>query len=326
MFRVEKNKNYTTMANYHLRDPRLSLKAKGLLSLILSLPEDWDYTILGLASLSRDGKDAVRSCLDELGEAGYVRHGRVRREDGTYGGAEYVVYEHPQPAGGVPLSENPTTVEPSPGNPTMADALPGAPSAPKPLSENPSTVGPSSGNPTMAKPTSENPTLDNPTLENPTQQNTEISNTESNNIPPVSPADGGGNQESLSPASPASGRGKQEKFPHGHEAYRCAVYLDGKICERVPGRKPSDEAKLQRWAADFDKCRRIDGYGWKHIMNVLMFSQRDTFWQCNILSAKKFRAKFDMLHMKLMNEGGGLARALPAAQPRVLEREGVREL
>lgn len=270
VFRVEKTKDYTVMANYHLRDPRLSLKAKGLLSLILSLPETWDYTVAGLAKMSRDGKDAVRSCLDELGEAGYVRRGQLHKEDGTFGGNEYVVYEHPQPAGEIPLSENPTTVEPSSGKPSTG----------------------------------------NPSTENPTQLNTKEQSTKKD-IPPV---------------SPAGGRGNQEKFPHGHEAYRCAAYLDGKICERVPGRKPSDEAKLQRWAADFEKCHRIDGYGWRHIMNVLMFSQRDTFWQCNILSAKKFRTKFDMLHMRMMNEGGGGARAASAAQPRVLEREGVREI
>ena len=271
VFRVEKTKDYTVMANYHLRDARLSLKAKGLLSLILSLPEAWNYTVAGLAKLSRDGKDAVRSCLDELGEAGYIQRGQVHKEDGTFGGNEYVVYEHPQPAGEIPLSENPTTVEPSSGKPSTG----------------------------------------NPSTENPTEQNTKRQSTESNNIPPVSPARGGG---------------KREHFEHEHEAYRCAQYLDKQICGRVPGRKPSDEAALQRWAADFDKCHRIDGYGWKHIMNVLMFSQRDSFWQCNILSGKKFRAKFDMLHIRMMNEGGGGARAAPAPQPRVLEREGVREL
>lgn len=286
VFRVEKTKDYTVMANYHLRDARLSLKAKGLLSLILSLPETWDYTVAGLAKMSRDGKDAVRSCLDELGGAGYVRRSRTHKEDGTFGGNEYVVYEHPQGVADQPSSENPT----------------------------------------MDQPSSENPTLENPSLENPTQKNTKRQSTESNNIPPVSPAGGGGKREGLSPVSPANGGGKREKYPHEHEAYRCAAYLDKHICERVQGRKPSDEAALQRWAADFEKCHRIDGYGWKHIMNVLIFSQRDTFWQCNILSAKKFRTRFDMLHMRMMNEGGGLARDAPAAQPRVVEREGVREI
>lgn len=285
VFRVEKNKNYTTMANYHLQDTRLSLKAKGLLSLILSLPEDWDYTIPGLAARCRDGKDAVRSCLDELGEAGYIRRGRTRREDGTYGGNEYVVYEHPQAAADEPSSENPTMDEPS----------------------------------------SENPTLENPALDFPTEQNTNRQSTKITNIPPVSPAGGGGKEDGNSP--PVSPRkGKRDRFDHKHEAYRCAVYLDGQISARLPGRKPSDEATLQRWAADFDKCHRIDGYSWNRVMNVLMFSQRDSFWQSNILSAKKFRAKFDMLFMRMLNEGGGDARAAPSTQPRVLEREGVREI
>ena len=281
VFRVEKNKNYPTMANYHLKDPRLSLKAKGLLSLILSLPEDWDYTIPGLASLSRDGKDAVRACLDELGGAGYVRRGRVRREDGTYGGAEYVVYEHPDAVDTIPLSKKTATAEPASGKPT-------------------------SENPTQVK-----PTLGNPTLENPTEQNTNKQSTEITNIPPISPAGGGG---------------KRKRFEHEHEAYRCAQYLDEQISARLPGRKRSDEATLQRWAADFDKCNRIDGYSWKLTMDVLIFSQRDSFWQSNILSGKKFRAKFDMLFMRMVNERGGGARAAPVAQPRIVEREGVREI
>lgn len=273
VFRVEKTRDYTVMANYHLRDIRLSLKSKGLLSLILSLPENWDYTIPGLAALSRDGKDAVRSCLDELGEAGYIQRGRVRREDGTYGGAEYVVYERPQAADAIPLPGDPSTVEPA-----------------------------------SEKPTSENPTQVNPTLENPTEQNTKEQSTKKD-IPPKSPRGG-----------------KLDRFDHEHEAYRCAQYLDEQISARLPGRKRSDEAKLQRWAADFDKCHRIDGYGWKTVMDVLIFSQRDGFWASNILSGRKFRAKFEALFSKMRSEGGALARAAPAAQPRILEREGVREI
>ena len=66
VFRVEKNANYTVMSNYHLRDKSLSLKAKGLLSQMLSLPEDWDYTLSGLASINKEGKDAIRSAVKEL--------------------------------------------------------------------------------------------------------------------------------------------------------------------------------------------------------------------------------------------------------------------
>ena len=73
VFRVERTQNYTVMSNYHLRDRRLSLKAKGLLSLMLSLPEDWDYTLSGLARISLEGKDAIRAAVVELEQAGYVQ-------------------------------------------------------------------------------------------------------------------------------------------------------------------------------------------------------------------------------------------------------------
>ena len=82
VIRVEKTKNYTTMSNYHFKDKDMSLKAKGLLSLILSLPEEWDYTLKGLSMLCRDGVDSVRTALKELREFGYVETTRVRDEKG----------------------------------------------------------------------------------------------------------------------------------------------------------------------------------------------------------------------------------------------------
>ncbi|MCL2776311.1 MAG: helix-turn-helix domain-containing protein, partial [Oscillospiraceae bacterium] len=74
VFRVEKNKNYTVMSNYHLKDKNLSLKSKGLLSLILSLPEEWNYTTRGLASICKEGVDCIGASLRELETAGYI-HG-----------------------------------------------------------------------------------------------------------------------------------------------------------------------------------------------------------------------------------------------------------
>ena len=71
VFRVERNKNFTVMSNHHFKNKDLSLKAKGLLSLMLSLPEDWNYNMQGLASLSRDGIDSVRSAIKELEHYGY---------------------------------------------------------------------------------------------------------------------------------------------------------------------------------------------------------------------------------------------------------------
>lgn len=78
VFRVERNKNFTVMSNHHFKNTDLSLKAKGLLSLMLSLPEDWNYNMQGLASLSRDGIDSVRSALKELEYYGYVKRNKVR--------------------------------------------------------------------------------------------------------------------------------------------------------------------------------------------------------------------------------------------------------
>ncbi len=108
VFRVEKNKNYTVMANYHLRDKNLSLKARGLLSMILSLPDDWDYSLAGLVKISKDGLTAVRAALHELEDNGYVHRERQRDSRGRLGGSIYTVYEYPQPMLHVPMCENHT--------------------------------------------------------------------------------------------------------------------------------------------------------------------------------------------------------------------------
>lgn len=94
--RVEKTQNYTVMSNYHLTDPRLSLKAIGLLSKILSLPEAWDYTVAGLAKICKEGRDAVRAALAELEEAGYILRRQTRDEMGNFSHSEYIIYETPQ--------------------------------------------------------------------------------------------------------------------------------------------------------------------------------------------------------------------------------------
>lgn len=95
VFRVEKNKNYTTMANYHFLDKSLSWKAKGILSNMLSLPNDWDYSLAGLATLSSDGMSATRTAIKELEEHGYLIR-RPIRKDGKISDWEYVIFEYPQ--------------------------------------------------------------------------------------------------------------------------------------------------------------------------------------------------------------------------------------
>lgn len=81
VFRVERNKGYTVMSNHHLRNKELSLKAKGLLSQMLSLPEDWDYTLKGLSLINREKIDAIREAIKELERAGYI----VRSREGNDG-------------------------------------------------------------------------------------------------------------------------------------------------------------------------------------------------------------------------------------------------
>ncbi len=149
VFRIEKNRNYTVMSNYHLRDMSISLKAKGLLSQMLSLPEGWDYTLSGLAHINREKIDAIREAIKELEQAGYIVRSRERDAQGRLRGADYVIYEQPQHSS----DEEQQTDEQTP----------------------------TSDLPTLENPILDNPTLENPTLENPTQLNKDISSKEKTN-------------------------------------------------------------------------------------------------------------------------------------------------
>ena len=111
VYRVEKTHDYTVMANHHLRDERLSLKAKGLLSMLLSLPDDWEISIRGLASIVTDGVGAVQTGINELIEAGYIVRRRQHADTGAFAGFEYIIHEVP------PCTENPYTVNPYTGKP-----------------------------------------------------------------------------------------------------------------------------------------------------------------------------------------------------------------
>lgn len=116
VFRVERTQNYTVMSNYHLRDKRLSLKSKGLLSQMLSLPEDWDYTLSGLARINAEGKDAIRAAVVELEQAGYIQRQQKIDKAGKFSSNEYIIRECPV---SVPApQEGPSSAFPSSGNPT----------------------------------------------------------------------------------------------------------------------------------------------------------------------------------------------------------------
>ena len=147
VFRVEKNRDYTVMSNHHLRNTDLSLKSKGLLSQMLSLPEEWDYTLKGLSKINREGIDAIREAIRELERAGYVTRTRVRNEKGQLGAADYVIHEFPV--------------------------------LPKPILENPTLDKPVSENPTLENPMQENPTQLNKELSSKELSNTDLLNNHS---------------------------------------------------------------------------------------------------------------------------------------------------
>ena len=153
VFRVERNRGYTVMSNHHLRNKELTLKAKGLLSQMLSLPETWDYTLAGLSRINRESIDAIRTAVWELEKAGYITRRQGRDAKGKMAAIEYTIYEQPQ-------LENPTTDNP--------------------MLENPMTDNPTSENPTQL-----NKDISRTDLSKKEKSNTDISNTHS--IPILSP-------------------------------------------------------------------------------------------------------------------------------------------
>ena len=159
VFRINKTKAYTVMSNYHLRDKTLSCKACGLLSKMLSLPEDWDYTTRGLASICKDGLDSICSALKELELHGYLERRRLRDSKGMLKDVEYLIFEQPQPKVEAPAQDKPDAAKPDQENPRP---------------ENPDLDEPDVGNPCQ-----ENPAQLNTKQQNTKKQKTNLSNTDS---------------------------------------------------------------------------------------------------------------------------------------------------
>ena len=109
VFRIHKTRNYTVMSNHHFKERGMSLKAKGLLSLMLSLPDDWNYSVSGLVTLSKDGKDSVMSALQELEEFNYLNRTRLTNDKGQFAGIQYDIFEEPQPQ--KPIAELPISAK-----------------------------------------------------------------------------------------------------------------------------------------------------------------------------------------------------------------------
>ena len=137
VFRVERTKDYTIMCNHHLKDTGLSLKAKGLLTIMLSLPDSWNYTTRGLAAICKEGVDAISSAIRELEKAGYVVRRQLRDSKGRITDTEYVIYERPiEPDTPSPEPEGPDMPSPPPENPYVAGPDAAVPGAEKPAQLN----------------------------------------------------------------------------------------------------------------------------------------------------------------------------------------------
>lgn len=202
IFRVEHNTNYSVISNRHLRDRRLSLKAKGLLTYMLSMPNDWDFSLAGLTSNLKEGTESIRNTLAELKENGYLGVKKVRKEDGRYHYI-YYVFEHPK----------------------------------------------------------------EPSAEEEKILKKEIETLE-----------------------------KQKAQPQNvtAEPTRLAERLYKKILENKPNRRIEKKWRIN-WALDIEKLHRIDKRDYKHIEEILDWSQNNDFWRSNILSGKKLRDKFERL-------------------------------
>ena len=153
VFRIEKTRDYTVMSNYHLRDMSLSLKAKGLLSLMLSLPENWDYTINGLARICKDGIDSISGGIRELEEHGYLIRERVRGANGQLGAIEYTILEQPRPL---------EREKPERENPVLDNPILGSPVLEEPEQENPAQLNTNQTKTDLSSTELSNPIQSNP--------------------------------------------------------------------------------------------------------------------------------------------------------------------
>ena len=171
-FRVNKTKDYTIMANHHLKNRDLSLKAKGLLSVMLSLPEDWHFTVHGLVSICKEGRDSISGAVRELEEAGYIVRHRLRDKEGHINGLEYIIYETPQkpenngPDGGKAPAEPEDDMEEAEAAQEVSEENRAESHMSSPVTENPSmedtATVPAEKAPRTAVPRSDCPITENP--------------------------------------------------------------------------------------------------------------------------------------------------------------------
>ena len=267
VMRVEKTANYTVMANYHLRDNRLSLKAKGLLSLMLSLPPEWDFTLNGLTRISKEGISAIRTAIVELEEYGYVTRARIRNEAGQLTDTEYTIYESPQ---NVNADNTDTNIEPELS-----------------VCESPASE----------KPTLENPTLDNPTLENRTQLNTKVIKKEIENNDLSNPY-----QSDIHPSIPDTAKKITPFLLPGHNTpntpSKQQMYLSNQSSVPDIRRTLTLDELVKKVQDQIDYWDLIDGNDKEEIDNILSIMVEVLSTKCEhfTISGRKFPA--DLVHQR----------------------------
>ena len=213
MIQIQRSGGYTVLPNGILRDTGLSLKTKGLFAIILSLPEGWDYSVAGLATVAGCGRDAIRGALKEMEAAGYLTRQRAHGEGGKFTGVVYTIRD---------------TAEPLSGKPTMDD--------PAPLS---------------GKPTTDNPTSEKPSSENPTQLNKDLSSKDLNNtpLPPKGGATPGGEKPKRRKRAPKSTPGW---MPERFDGFWAAYPRDEDRARAVEqwDKLPQDRELMERYGSE----------------------------------------------------------------------------
>ena len=297
VFRVERNTNYTTMSNYHLRDTNLSLKAKGLLSVFLSLPDEWHYSISGLMKITKEGRDCLTAVIKELEKAGYLVRYQSRDETGKIVGIEYVIYEKPQAeqAGccGVRMNsiadsrpdacssaatgrnEEPLQDILSAERPRAKKPMTGNPSAGKPSVENPSTDKPSTDKPSAVKPVTENPRAENPVTENPRAGKPSVGNPMTDNPMTENPPGIITNESNTDKSNTESIKERDTGQPSVSRRYGLYgnVFLTDKDMEKLRDEFPSDYDRrieeLSEYMASKGKTYR------NHLATIRSWARRD---------------------------------------------------
>ena len=302
VFRVERNTNYTTMSNYHLRDTNLSLKAKGLLSVFLSLPDEWHYSISGLMKITKEGRDCLTAVIKELEKAGYLVRYQSRDETGKIVGIEYVIYEKPQagqagccgvrmnsiadsrpdacssaatgrneePLQDILSAERPRAKKTMMGNPRAGKPSLENPSTDKPSTENPVADKPSTDKPSTEKPVTENPSTGNPVTENPRAGKPSVGNPMTENPPGIIT-----NESNTDKSNTESIKERDTGQPSVSRRYGLYgnVFLTDKDMEKLRDEFPSDYDRrieeLSEYMASKGKTYR------NHLATIRSWARRD---------------------------------------------------